>query len=232
VEAKRRQVVVLFADVVGFSALSERLGEEAAFSDSCSACRKSSSAPIQVEGAQIQSIVGDSGDSVMVAFVAAPTLIERFRGCFPDIYYAIYWETRLMNAQAYIGANGRSVRLYGGLEHHRQVGVEGIAFAPAHETGHHPGGPLHHEFYTAISSEERADEWAEEIGLPAVFGEAVSRRYVRHGVAPLCPPRCRAAGDGWKMSAAPRPESAIESGSDLGRRLRRIACTCGARPWL
>jgi hypothetical protein len=97
----------------------------------------------------------------------------------------MFWETRLMNAQAYIGPMGRSVRLYGGLARHRRVGVEGIAFAIAHETGHHLGGPPHHEFYTSISSEERADEWAEETGLPVVFGDAVARRFASHGVVQL-----------------------------------------------
>jgi hypothetical protein len=115
----------------------------------------------------------------------ANALIERFRARFPDIHYDIYWETRLMNAQAYIGAHGRSVRLYGGLGRHREVEVEGIAFALAHEVGHHLGGPPHHEFYTTISSEDRANEWAEEVGMPAVFGEAAARRYVRRGVAQL-----------------------------------------------
>ncbi len=76
----------------------------------------------------------------------AKRLIERFRTCFPMIHYDMFWETRLMNAQAYIGENGRSVRLYGGLGRHREVGVEGIAFALAHETGHHLGGPPLHEF--------------------------------------------------------------------------------------
>ncbi len=115
----------------------------------------------------------------------AEALLNRFRACFPDIYYDIYWETRLMNAQAYIGEKGRSVRLYGGLGRHRRLGVEGVAFALAHETGHHLGGPPHHEFYTTISSEERANEWAEETGLPLVFGEAVARRFARRGVAQL-----------------------------------------------
>ncbi len=115
----------------------------------------------------------------------ANALIERFRARFPDLHYDIYWETRLMNAQAYIGERGRSVRLYGGLGRHRQVGVEGIAFALAHETGHHLGGLPHHEFYTTISSEERASEWAEETGLPLVFGEKVARRYLRRGVTQL-----------------------------------------------
>jgi hypothetical protein len=115
----------------------------------------------------------------------AEALIARFRASFPNIHYDIYWETRLMNAQAYIGEHGRSVRLYGGLGRHREVGVEGVAFALAHETGHHLGGPPHHQFYTTISSEERANEWAEETGLPLVFGEAVARRYVRRGLMQL-----------------------------------------------
>ncbi len=115
----------------------------------------------------------------------ATALIERFRAHFPDIYYDIYWETRLMNAQAYIGPMGRSVRLYGGLGRHRRVSVEGIAFALAHETGHHLGGLPHHQFYTTISSEERASEWAEETGLPTVFGNEVARRCVRRGAAQL-----------------------------------------------
>ena len=97
----------------------------------------------------------------------------------------MYWETRLMNAQAYIGEKGRSVRLYGGLGRHREVEVEGIAFALAHEVGHHLGGEPHHEFYTTISSEERASEWAEETGLPMVFGDAVARRYTCRGVVQL-----------------------------------------------
>jgi hypothetical protein len=115
----------------------------------------------------------------------AQGLLERFRACFPDIYFDMYWATRLMNAQAYIGEKGRSVRLYGGLGRHREVGVEGIAFALAHEVGHHLGGEPRHEFYTMISSEERASEWAEETGMPIVFGEEMAARYVRRGVAEL-----------------------------------------------
>lgn len=115
----------------------------------------------------------------------AEALLERFRARFPAIFYDIYWETRLMNAQAYIGGKGRSVRLYGGLGRHREVGVEGVAFALAHETGHHLGGQPHHEFYTTISSEERANEWAVETGLPHVFGDEVARRYAKRGLAQL-----------------------------------------------
>lgn len=115
----------------------------------------------------------------------AQALLERFRAHFPNIYFDMYWETRLMNAQAYIGEKGRSVRLYGGLGRHREVGVEGIAFALAHEVGHHLGGEPRHEFYTIISSEERANEWAEDEGLPTVLGKKIAQRYVCRGVAQL-----------------------------------------------
>ena len=111
----------------------------------------------------------------------AEAVLERFRAIYPSIHYDIFWETRLMNAQAFIGEHGRSVRLYGGLGRHRRVGVEGIAFAVAHEVGHHLGGPPRHEHYTTISSEARANEWAEQEGLPAVFGSAVGRRFAVRG---------------------------------------------------
>jgi hypothetical protein len=117
--------------------------------------------------------------------IRAEALLTRFRACFPGIFFDLYWETRLMNAQAYIGPKGRSVRLYGGLGRHREIGAEGIAFALAHEVGHHLGGPPHHEFYTTISSEARANEWAEDTGLPIVLGARVSRRYVNRGISQL-----------------------------------------------
>jgi hypothetical protein len=115
----------------------------------------------------------------------ANAVIDRFRARFPHIHYDTYWETRLMNAQAYIGERGLSVRLYGGLGRHRRIGVEGVAFALAHETGHHLGGAPYHKFYTTISSEERANEWAESIGLPLVFGEAVAQRFAHRGITQL-----------------------------------------------
>jgi hypothetical protein len=112
-------------------------------------------------------------------------LIVRFREQFPTITYDLFWETGLMNAQAFFGREGRCVRLYGGLGRHRRVGVEGLAFALAHETGHHLGGPPLHPFYSSISSEERANEWAMELGLQQVFGSLIGRRYGRNGLTQL-----------------------------------------------
>jgi class 3 adenylate cyclase/tetratricopeptide (TPR) repeat protein len=66
VEAERRQLVVLFADVVGFTAFSERFGEEAAF-DLIRSLSRFVERAVAIEGARIQDILGDG---VMVVFGA------------------------------------------------------------------------------------------------------------------------------------------------------------------
>jgi class 3 adenylate cyclase/tetratricopeptide (TPR) repeat protein len=71
VEAERRQLVILFADVVGFTAFSERFGEEAAFG-LMQNLSQFVERVVQVEGARIQNILGDG---VMVAF-GAPVAYE------------------------------------------------------------------------------------------------------------------------------------------------------------
>ncbi len=63
-EAERRQVVVLFADMVGFTTFSERFGEEAAFGLIQKLSRVVETA-VQAEGARIKDI---AGDGVMVVF--------------------------------------------------------------------------------------------------------------------------------------------------------------------
>jgi len=113
------------------------------------------------------------------------SLVKRFQEAFPAIHYDLFWETRLANAQAFISGLGRCVRLYGGLGRHREIGVEGLAFALAHETGHHLGGPPRHPFYASLSSERRASEWALSTGLPEVFGSTVGHRYGYYGLMQL-----------------------------------------------
>jgi class 3 adenylate cyclase/tetratricopeptide (TPR) repeat protein len=66
VQAERRQLVILFADVVGFTAFSERFGEEAAFG-LIQSLSQFIERVVQVEDARIQNILGDG---VMVAFGA------------------------------------------------------------------------------------------------------------------------------------------------------------------
>jgi hypothetical protein len=115
----------------------------------------------------------------------AQALLLRFQTEFPCLHYELFWDTRLLNAQAYIGPKGRCVRLFGGLARHKQLGVEGLAFAIAHETGHHLGGQPRHPLYLSLSSEERANEWAIDVGLPTVFNKPISLRYRSNGLAQL-----------------------------------------------
>jgi len=115
----------------------------------------------------------------------AEKLIARFSATFPQISYDIFWDTDTCNAQAFVAAEDRVVRLYGGLNRHRFVGIAGLAFALGHETGHHLGGAPLHPQLGLISSEGRADEWAKETGLPAVFGVKTARRYSLVGCAEI-----------------------------------------------
>ena len=64
VEAERRQVTVLFADVVGFTAFSEKSGEEAAFTLMRSLSRLMDEA-VSEQGGVVQ---GFTGDGIMAVF--------------------------------------------------------------------------------------------------------------------------------------------------------------------
>jgi hypothetical protein len=111
----------------------------------------------------------------------ADLLLSHFRNGFPNIHYDVLWQTRVVNAQAFHGLKGPSVRLYGGLGRHRRAGKEALALALAHETGHHLGGPPSHPLYKSISSEAQADAWAIKVGLPRLFGPQRTKRVVELG---------------------------------------------------
>jgi class 3 adenylate cyclase len=71
VEAERRQITVLFADMVGFTTFSERSGEEAAFSLMQSLAKLMEDA-VREQGGSVQ---GFTGDGVMAVF-GAPVAYE------------------------------------------------------------------------------------------------------------------------------------------------------------
>lgn len=107
--------------------------------------------------------------------------IKRFQACFPHLIYDMDLAVELANAQAFLAGKQRHVRLYGGLVRHRLVGAAGLAFALAHETGHHVGGAPFMKYQPWISSEERATDWAVSEGLQEVFGPNAARRIVHRG---------------------------------------------------
>jgi hypothetical protein len=96
-------------------------------------------------------------------------LIRRFGTCFPNIAYEIKAGLAVANAQALRSEGKNLVLVYGGLLRHRLVGSAGLSVALAHETGHHLGGEPRMKFLRWLSSEERADEWARDVGLPALY---------------------------------------------------------------
>jgi class 3 adenylate cyclase len=72
VEAERRQVTVLFTDMVGFTIFSERSGEEAAFTLMQSLAKPMEDA-VRAQGGAVQ---GFTGDGIMAVF-GAPVAHER-----------------------------------------------------------------------------------------------------------------------------------------------------------
>jgi hypothetical protein len=107
----------------------------------------------------------------------ADLLVERFASAFPAVVFDVLWETDTCNAQAFVRDGVRHVRLYGGLCRHRYVGLAGLAFALAHEAGHHLAGPPSPTYHPCLASQEAADAWAIETGLAVAFGPARARRY-------------------------------------------------------
>jgi len=106
----------------------------------------------------------------------ARALLKKFQACFSEVTYDMDLDVELANGQAFLDGGVKRVRLYGGLVRHRKVGTAGLAFALAHETGHHLGGPPYLEFYRWLSSEERATEWATNVGLQKVFNAQIAQK--------------------------------------------------------
>jgi hypothetical protein len=94
-------------------------------------------------------------------------------------------EVKLVNAQAFLDGNKKRVRLYGGLVRHRQIGVDGLAVALAHETGHHLAGAPYLPFHRWLSDEQRATEWALTTGLKRVFDAEHASRVAKRGMYQL-----------------------------------------------
>jgi class 3 adenylate cyclase len=95
VEAERRQVTVLFADMVGFTSYSERSGEEAAFTLMRSLSKLMAEA-VREQGGVVQNFTGDGIMAVFgapVAFEDAPLracraallILERLKVAGPEL---------------------------------------------------------------------------------------------------------------------------------------------------
>jgi len=91
-EAERRHVTVLFADMVGFTPFSERWGEEAAYSLMRS-LSKLMGESVNEQGGIVESFTGDGimaafgalEDAPLRACRAAVTILERLKETGPDL---------------------------------------------------------------------------------------------------------------------------------------------------
>jgi hypothetical protein len=102
----------------------------------------------------------------------ALALLNKFGRAFPEITYALLWESPTINAQAWRVGTVRHVTVYGGLVRHAAVNRPGLALMIAHETGHHLGGLPRDPEMRWMTWQGQADYWAARTAMPLVFGAA------------------------------------------------------------
>jgi hypothetical protein len=105
----------------------------------------------------------------------AVRLIERFASTYGAVEYDLFWESSIINAQAWRLGSRRRVTVYGGIVRHPAITASGIALLLAHETGHHLGGPPFDPDLRWPSWQGQADFWAASTGMPQVFGRQAAR---------------------------------------------------------
>lgn len=100
----------------------------------------------------------------------AVRLIDKFAHVFSEINYDLFWDSAIINAQAWRLGRRQRVTIYGGLVRHPAITACGLALMLAHETGHHLGGPPLDPDLRWATWQGQADYWAASQGMPRVFG--------------------------------------------------------------
>jgi hypothetical protein len=140
-------------------------------------------------------------------------LIDQFAGIFGEIEYDLFWDSSIINAQAWRLGSRQRVTIYGGLVRHPAITASGVALMLAHETGHHLGGPPLDPDLRWPTWQGQADYWAASQGMPKVFGQEAARLTLR----------------GAKQIAAVHAEfSKIDSEPDISAQERLIIFLAGA----
>jgi hypothetical protein len=87
-------------------------------------------------------------------------ILADFRRAFVGVHFELDEASATVNAQAFMRADRRIVRLYGGLAYHAAMGADGLVFTLLHEAGHHlsSGGRLAGR--DELACECAADRWA------------------------------------------------------------------------
>jgi hypothetical protein len=135
----------------------------------------------------------------------AHRLVELFAHTFPQLNFSLVWESPHINAQAWRLGAARNVYLYGGLVRHPAITRAGLAFALAHETGHHLGGEPRDPDMTWMTWQGQADYWAAQTGMPAVFGSVAKQLTVRGALQIRNLERqLSSESNGWLSDLSPR----------------------------
>jgi len=141
-------------------------------------------------------------------------LLARFSHAFDEIKYDLFWDSAMVNAQAWRYGCRRCVTVYGGLVRHPAMSACGIALMLAHETGHHLGGLPRDPDLRWPAWQGQADYWAASQGMPKVFGRDAAGLTLR----------------GAKQIATLHEEfSEIDSEPDISAALRTAIFLAGAR---
>ena len=92
-------------------------------------------------------------------------LIAASEAAFPEIRIRVLDTITIVNAQASILERMPTVDLFGGLAYHPALGRDAVAFAMAHEIGHHLAVGPRQTCSGLLSCDCAADRWAVTTGL-------------------------------------------------------------------
>lgn len=87
-------------------------------------------------------------------------LIGVFEAGFPEVGFHVVDRVSVVNAQASISGDVRSVHLFGGLAYHPEIGHDGLVYVLLHETGHHLGAGCRMPWKNELACDCAADFWA------------------------------------------------------------------------
>jgi len=83
-----------------------------------------------------------------------------FRTAFPDLYFELRLDRRVINAQAILLNGKRCILIYGGLALHPMLAENSLTFVFLHEAGHHLAVGPRLPFNLSLACDCVADNWA------------------------------------------------------------------------
>jgi hypothetical protein len=148
-------------------------------------------------------------------------LMDQFARAFGDIEYELFWDSAMINAQAWRLGGRQCVTVYGGLVRHPAITAPGLALMLAHETGHHLGGPPRDPDLRWPTWQGQADYWAASEGMQRVFGPA-ARGLILRGARQIVDLHAEFSGIESEPDISPQERSAIFAAGAEGRNIAAL----------